>query len=141
MDEENKNPKTEEVQETEQTTEVNQNTVEPEENITSETKQEENVTEIIQENAIPEQKQEETKKYETFRPVQDAGQKKTKKKGKRGIIISLLVLIIAVVGLGAYYYFGIYTNPQTVYKEAIKEGINALGGTTSKIRTKYRIRR
>lgn len=135
MDEENKNPKTEEIQETEQTSELNQNIVEPEENTTSETKQEDNVSEIIQDNTTPETKQEETKKYETFKPIQDAGQKKTKKKGKKGILISLLILIIAVVGLGAYYYFGIYTNPQTVYKEAIKEGINALGGTSEEITT------
>ncbi len=135
MDEENKNAKAEGAQETEQTTKVNQNIVVPEEDTTSEMKQEENVSEIIQENTILEQKTEETKKYETFKPVQDAGQKKTKKKGKKRILISLIILIIAIVGLGAYYYFGIYTNPQTVYKEAIKEGINALGGTSEEITT------
>ncbi len=130
MDEENKDSKLDGIQETEQTPEVNQNVNVPKEEKVSEPVQEDIISETTQDNTISEPKQEETKKYETFKPVQDAGQKKTKKKGKKGILISLLVLIIAVVGICAYYYFGIYTNPQTVYKEAIKNGINALTSTT-----------
>lgn len=130
MDEENKDSKLDGIQETEQTPEVNQNVNVPKEEKVSEPVQEDKISETTQANIISEPKQEETKKYETFKPVQDAGQKKTKKKGKKGILISLLVLIIAVVGICAYYYFGIYTNPQTVYQEAIKDGIKALTTTS-----------
>lgn len=83
-----------------------------------------------------------TTKYETFKPIQDEP-KKTKRKSKTGIWISLLVLIIAIVGMCVYYYLGIYKNSQKVYQEVVADGIEALKGKTTEefttIKTKVKL--
>lgn len=114
MDEENKEQKPEKIEETKQIPQEEQN------------------IEKTQENKTTEPIQPETKKYETFKPVQEDSAK-TKKKSKKGILISLLVLIIVVVGLCAYYYFEIYKDTKTIYQEAVKDGMKSFTETSDDI--------
>lgn len=120
MDEENKDKKPEEIEETKTTSQVEESKENTQENKTVEEP-------VMQENKIPEQ---ETKKYETFKPVQE---EPTKKKSKKGILIGLLILILVVVGLGTYYYFEIYKDTKTIYQEALKDGIKSLTETSEEI--------
>lgn len=140
MDEENKEQKQEEIKETQKAPEkakeekqeaevVEIKQVEEEKQIPEVEKSSEETT---QEKKTAEPVQQETKKYETFKPVQE---NPTKKKGKKGLIISLLVLIVVVVGMCAFYYFGMYTDPQTVYQGMVKDGINALTEKTEEVST------
>ncbi|MCI8587832.1 MAG: DUF4366 domain-containing protein [Clostridia bacterium] len=124
MDEENKDKEQEELEETKPTEKVEINQQE------NKTTQEPTIQENKQEEKVPEKEKEETKKYETFKPVQEAP---TKKKSKKGILISLLILILVVVGLGAYYYFEIYKDTKTIYQEALKDGIKSLTETSEEI--------
>lgn len=114
MNEENKEQKPEEIEETKQIQQEKQN------------------IEKTQENKTTEPVQTETKKYETFKPVQE-DPTKTKKKSKKGILIGLLVLIIVVIGLCAYYYFEIYKDTKTIYQEALKDSVKSLTETSEDI--------
>lgn len=123
MEEEtNQNKNTEDVKSENQQSKVIQNQVLQQEPVQQESVKQEPKQEEIKQQANTQSSVQSSK----FEPLSQNATTKTKKKGNKGIFVLLLLVIVVIGAVCGYFYFTQNRNPEKIYKEAIKSGINSL---------------